>query len=83
MSDECSRILRAWVGKRHQHTYQLNGDKMIILFLIACLTEKTPEQKEASRIQLKCMSKSSGSQPECWDEDDWKAYCERVACKKQ
>ena len=56
---------------------------MIILFLIACLTEKTPEQKEASRIQLKCMSKSSGSQPECWDEDDWKAFCERVACKNQ
>ena len=62
---------------------------MIILFLIAC-TEATPEEiadmisaKEHNRLRTKCISKSSGSQPECWDEDDWKAFCERVACKKQ
>ena len=56
---------------------------MIILLLAIACTEVSAEQKELSRIQSKCMSKRSGSQPECWDEDDWKAYCERVACKKQ
>ena len=56
---------------------------MIILLLTIACTEVSPAEKEASRIQLKCMSKSSGSQPECWDEDDWKAFCERVSCKKR
>ena len=62
---------------------------MIILFLIAC-TKATPEDiaamkavSEHNRLRTKCMSKSSGSQPECWDEEDWEAFCERVACKKQ
>ena len=55
---------------------------MIILFLIAC-TEISDEQKELSRKQSKCMSKRSGSQPECWNEEDWEAFCERVACKNQ
>ena len=55
---------------------------MIILFLIACF-EVSAEQKELSHRQSKCMSRSSGSQPECWDEKDWEAFCERVACKKQ
>ena len=61
---------------------------MIILFLIAC-TEATPEDIEAMkasrehrRLHTKCISKSNGSQPECWDEKDWEAFCERVACKK-
>ena len=62
---------------------------MVILFLIAC-TEATPEDiaamkavSEHNRLRTKCMSKSSGSQPECWDEEDWESFCERVACKKQ
>ena len=58
------------------------GDKMIIL-LLACLTEPTEEQIELRRKQSKCISRSSGSKPECWDEKDWEAFCERVACKNQ
>ena len=56
---------------------------MIILFLIACLSEPTAEEIEARHKQSKCISRSSGSQPECWDEEDWRAFCERVTCKKQ
>jgi len=55
---------------------------MIILFLIAC-TEVTADHLSLSHQQSKCMSRSSGSQPECWDEKDWEVFCERVACKKQ
>ena len=55
----------------------------MIILLLACLTEPTEEQIELRRKQSKCISRSSGSQPECWDEKDWEAFCERVACKKQ
>ena len=58
------------------------GDKMIILFLIACLSEPTVEEIEARHKNSKCISRSSGSQPECWDEKDWEAFCARVECKR-
>jgi hypothetical protein len=55
----------------------------MIILLLACLTEPTAEALEQRRKHSKCISRSSGSQPECWDEEDWKAFCERVACKNQ
>ena len=54
----------------------------MIILLLACLSEPTDEQLEFKRKHSKCVSRASGSQPECWDEEDWKAFCERVACKK-
>jgi len=54
----------------------------MIILLLACLSEPTAEQKEAHRKQTKCVSRASGSQPECWDEYDWSAFCARVECKR-
>ena len=54
---------------------------MLLLLLICCsTTEKTPEEYNK---QMKCISKKSGSQPECWDEKDWEIICSRVECKEK
>ena len=55
---------------------------MIILLLAIACTEITVEQKEESRKHTKCVSRSSGSQPECWDEKDWEIFCQKVSCKE-
>lgn len=44
---------------------------MVFLFSIASEHQDTGDK----RLARKCVSKSSGSQPECWDEEDWKAFC--------
>jgi hypothetical protein len=45
-------------------------------------SRQTPEMKEQNAHGLKCMSKSSGSQPQCWDQADWAAFCENTnICK--
>ena len=54
----------------------------ILLIVFGCETESEKTIRvEQSRKRLKCVSKSSGSQPECWDEKDWRAFCARVRCK--
>lgn len=55
---------------------------MILMFLIACLTTDIKQSEEEHDKQMKCISKRSGSQPECWDEKDWEIFCQRVLCKE-
>jgi len=45
--------------------------------------QQTPEKQEESRLNLKCISKTSGSQPECWDSHDWKAFCDNTGICKE
>ena len=33
------------------------------------------QQSDERNLAQKCASKASGSQPQCWDEEDWKAFC--------
>jgi len=53
------------------------------LFLIKWeSSQHTPESEAQHQLALKCMSKSSGSQPVCWDQEDWAAFCEHTnICK--
>ena len=54
----------------------------MIILLLACLSDPTAEQIEQRSRETKCISRSSGSQPECWDEKDWEEFCARVECKR-
>jgi len=54
----------------------------ILLILLACTDNRTPEEKEEKRKWSKCVSKAHGSQPECWDDKDWEIFCSRVECKQ-
>ena len=54
----------------------------MIILLLACLSEPTAEQIEQRSKASKCTSRSSGSQPECWDKKDWELFCARVECKR-
>jgi|DEB0MinimDraft_3_1074331.scaffolds.fasta_scaffold03117_7 hypothetical protein len=40
--------------------------------------QNTPERQAESDLRLKCISKASGSQPECWDEKDWQVFCQKT-----
>lgn len=63
------------------------GLAAIIIFFTALIywdaSQQTPERQEATDLDLKCISKSSGSQPECWDEADWKAFCNNTGICKE
>jgi hypothetical protein len=54
----------------------------IVMMMFGCETEQEKNTRlEDSRYRHKCVSKSSGSQPECWDEKDWEKFCQKVRCK--
>jgi hypothetical protein len=73
--------------------YLTDPDMMGVYWLMAIVTcgislivwdgnRQTPEMKEQQSLALKCMSKSSGSKPQCWSEADWAAFCENTnICK--
>jgi len=55
----------------------------ILFIILACTTtEKSPAEIHEKRLWQKCVSKASGSQPECWDERDWEIFCSKVECKQ-
>lgn len=59
---------------------------ILIFFLIIAviITVDLNTAKNTSLNQNKnCYSKASGSSPRCWNEQDWKVYCEKTnVCKK-
>lgn len=73
--------------------YLTDPDMMGVYWLVVIVTifgfliywessQRTPESQAENDLHLKCISKSSGSQPECWDEADWAAFCENTnICK--
>ena len=49
---------------------------VIVLGVIFLFNLSFDSQKEVERnLAQKCVSKASGSQPQCWDEEDWKVVC--------
>lgn len=55
----------------------------ILGFAIYSDVNKVAEQKVYNPHQTMCYSKTSGSRPACWTQDDWKAYCDNTGiCKK-
>ena len=63
--------------------------KIILALLVliggfaACADQRTPEEIKQSQIRNRCRSKVYGSSPSCWNDNDWKAFCQRVQCKSQ
>ena len=61
---------------------------LIVIITVFCFLiywdskQSTPESIAQNQHNLKCISKTSGSQPECWDQADWAAFCENTnICK--
>ena len=73
--------------------YLTDPDTMGLYWLVVIVTifvfliywesrQSTPKSEAQNQHALKCLSKSSGSQPACWDEEDWAAFCENTnICK--
>lgn len=56
---------------------------VIVLGTIFLFNLSFDSQKEDERnLAQKCVSKASGSQPQCWDEEDWQSFCHNTnICK--
>ena len=66
---------------------RLKGEKvnniLAIILLIGCDSNDIsipPEPKPPHKFR--CSSKSAGSTPQCWNDEDWKEFCKRVSCKE-
>ena len=49
-------------------------------FIVIMPSCDTQEQVQPE-AQHRCTSRVAGSRPHCWEEIDWKVFCQRVTCK--
>jgi hypothetical protein len=56
---------------------------LFLIIILGCFTSSYTQEELVEKLyQVKCSSKRSGSQPECWDVKDWEIFCQRIVCKE-
>ena len=58
---------------------------LVLISMPSCMedVERSAKEKRSKPVEdTNCWSKKRGSRPACWSEKDWKAFCQRVECKK-